>query len=101
MFNPSMKPVDFRLEKGNTLRVRVVGKDGKPIPGIFVTPDTWRGYRVLCDLGIRGRTDAEGRWAWTWAPKDAVQTDFGLTGYVNYMSIHRPAAGARRKRNTW
>ncbi len=84
---PQMKPVDFSLEKGNTLRVRVVDKDGKPISGIFVTPDTWRGRRVLCDVGIKGRTDAEGRWAWTWAPKDAVQTDFGLTGYVNYMSI--------------
>ena len=37
---PQMKPVDFSLEKGNTLRVRVVDKDGKPIHGIFVTPDT-------------------------------------------------------------
>lgn len=84
---PQIKPVDFRLEKGNTLRVRVVDKEGKPISGVFVTPDTWRGRRVLCDVGIKGRTDADGRWAWTWAPKDAVQTDFGLTGYVNYMSI--------------
>ena len=85
---PAMEPVDFQLEKGNTLRVRVVGKDGKPIPGIFVTPDTWRNQRVLCDLGIRGRTDAEGRWAWTWAPEDAVKINFGLTGRVNYMGIH-------------
>ena len=85
---PQMKPVDFSLEKGNTLRVRVVDKDGKPIHGIFVTPDTWRGRRVLCDVGVKGRTDAEGRWAWTWAPEDAVQTSFGLTGYVNYMSIY-------------
>ncbi|NQT14484.1 MAG: carboxypeptidase regulatory-like domain-containing protein, partial [Planctomycetes bacterium] len=83
-----MTPVDFQLEKGNTLRVRVVGKDGKPISGVFVTPDTWRGKRVLCDLEIRGRTDAEGRWTWTWAPKDAVKTNFGLTGRVNYMRIH-------------
>ena len=51
MFNPQMEPVDFQLEKGNALRVRVVDKDGKPIPGVFVTPDTWRGKRVLCDLG--------------------------------------------------
>ncbi len=86
-----MKPVDFQLAQGNTLRVRVVGKDGKPISGIFVTPDTWRGKRVLCDLGMRGRTDAEGRWTWTWAPKDAVETNFGLTGRVNYMRIrHLP-----------
>jgi hypothetical protein len=83
-----MKPVDFQLEKGNPLRVRVVGRDGKPIPGVFVTPDSWRGKRVLCDLDIRGRTDAEGRWTWTWAPQDTVLTDFGLTGRVNYISIH-------------
>lgn len=85
---PKMKPVDFQLEKGNSLRVRVVDKDGKPIAGVFVTPDTWHGKRVLCDLGTKGRTDAEGRWTWTWAPKDAVQTNFGLTGLANYMSIH-------------
>ena len=84
---PQIKPVDLRLEKGNSLRVRVVDKDGKPIAGIFVTPDTWRGRRVLCELPMRGHTDAEGRWAWTWAPKDAVQTNLGLTGYVNYMSV--------------
>jgi beta-lactamase regulating signal transducer with metallopeptidase domain/protocatechuate 3,4-dioxygenase beta subunit len=84
-----MEPVDFHLEKGNTLRVRVVDKEGKPIRGVFVTPETWRGRRVLYGLGIGGRTDAEGRWAWTWAPDDAVQTDFGLTGYVNYMPIRR------------
>ena len=82
-----MKPVDFRLEKGNPLRVRVVDKAGKPLRGIFVSFDTWHGRRVLCDVGIKGRTDAEGRFAWTWAPKDAVQTTFALTGYVNYMTI--------------
>ncbi len=88
---PRIEPVDFQLEKGDTLRVRVVGKDGKPIPGVFVTPDTWRGKRVLCDLKIQGRTDAEGRWTWTWAPRDIVETDFALTGRVNYISIrHLP-----------
>ena len=83
-----MKPVDFQLERGNVLRVRVVGKDGKPIRGVFVTPETWRGKRVFCDLQMRGRTDAEGRWAWTWAPKDAVETSIGLSGRVDYMSIN-------------
>ena len=66
---PPIKAVDFRLDSGNTLRLRVVDKEGKPMGGVFVTPDTWRGHRVLCDVGIAGRTDAKGRWAWTGRPR--------------------------------
>ena len=52
---PDMKPVDFRLKKGQMLRVRIVDKEDKPLEGIRIAPDTWRGYRTLCDTGIAGK----------------------------------------------
>ncbi len=79
---PGMKPVDFRLEKGHLLRLLVVDKDGHPLRGAFVSVDTWRGYRTLVDLGLAKRTDAEGRWSWSWAPKDAVGLQIDKSGYM-------------------
>ncbi len=43
---PGMKPVDFRLEPGKELRLRVVDRSGKPIPAVNVSIDRWRGVRV-------------------------------------------------------
>ena len=77
-----MKPVDFRLEKGNVLRLRIVDKDNRPIQGVFVSVDTWRGHRTLADLGLAKRTDAEGRWSWPWAPSDAVEIRLSKDGFM-------------------
>src|SRR5262249_37027060 len=40
-------PLEFRLEPGHTLRVRVVDIEGRPIPGVLFATDTWRSYRTL------------------------------------------------------
>ena len=78
----AMEPVDFHLEKGHLLRVRVVDKDNHPIPGVFMLTDTWRTHRTLVGLGIADRTDAEGRWSWAWAPADAVGMRISKDGYM-------------------
>jgi protocatechuate 3,4-dioxygenase beta subunit len=80
-------PLDFRLEKGSTLRVRVVDTAGKPVEGVRISPDTWRSHRTLCDTGIAGTTDREGRWTWTWAPKDAVEMSIYKTGYMSIRKL--------------
>ncbi|MEN6497446.1 MAG: carboxypeptidase regulatory-like domain-containing protein, partial [Thermoguttaceae bacterium] len=82
-----MAPVDFRLEKGKTLRVRVVDRENKPVEGVRIVPDTWRGYRTLVDTGIEGKTDAEGRWTLTWAPEDTVELDILKRGYMNFRRL--------------
>jgi len=87
---PGMKAVDFRLEKGSVLQVRVVDKDNKPLEGIRIAPDTWRGHRTLCDAGIGGATDRDGRWTWSWAPKDAVEMSIYRTGSMSIRN--RPLA---------
>jgi beta-lactamase regulating signal transducer with metallopeptidase domain/uncharacterized GH25 family protein len=84
---PGIKPVDFRLEKGSTLRVRVVDRDNRPLEGIYIAPDTWRGHRTLCDTGIAGRTDREGRWTWTWAPDDPVEMSILKGGRMSVRNL--------------
>jgi len=79
--------LDFRLEKGSTLRVRVVDTAGKPVEGVRISPATWRSHRTLCDTGIAGTTDREGRWTWTWAPKDAVEMSIYKTGYMSIRKL--------------
>ena len=82
-FFSKMASVDFRLEKGHALRLRIVDKEQHPLPGVFIAPDTWRGHRTLTDLGIAKRTDAEGRWTWLWAPNDSVEMQIEKDGYIS------------------
>jgi hypothetical protein len=75
-----MTPVEFKLERGHTLRARVVDKAGNPIAGAFVAADTWRGHR---SLEWRVDTDAEGRFRWDEAPADEVLIDMGKQYYMS------------------
>jgi protocatechuate 3,4-dioxygenase beta subunit len=80
--------VDFHLEMGDTIKLRVVDKDNKPISGVNISPDTWLGYRSLpSDAGIAGKTDKDGRWSWTWAPKEAVEMSVYKSGYMNIRNV--------------
>jgi hypothetical protein len=38
--------------------------------------------RTLADIGIGGKTDREGRWTWTWVPKDAVEASIIKSGFL-------------------
>ena len=42
-----MTPFDFRLEPGKELKIRFVDTAGKPIPGVYVMIDKWRGGESL------------------------------------------------------
>jgi uncharacterized GH25 family protein len=81
-----MPPVDFRLEKGGVIRIKAVDKAGKPVEGANISPDHWRNCRNLIDAGIAGKTDKDGLWTWTWAPKDAVEMSIKKTGYMSIFS---------------
>lgn len=88
--------VDFRLKKGQTLRIRVVDKQGKPIAGARAIPETWRGCRSLMGLYegmIPVTADEQGRIAWNGAPDDEVLYDVYQRGY---MSVRRRPLKARK-----
>jgi sugar lactone lactonase YvrE/peroxiredoxin/uncharacterized GH25 family protein len=74
-----MKPIDFRLELGHTIKGRIVDTNGNPISGAFVAADTWRGHR---SIDWRVNTDANGRFYWKDAPNDEVLFDMGRDGYM-------------------
>ena len=100
---PGMKPVDFRLEPGKELRVRFVDRPGKPIPGVSVTIDRWRGGESLynhrhpnvLDTQIPNQTDEAGLYLWTWAPDDSVTYQFWKEGYVS-QEVDLTATGSEQ-----
>ena len=44
---PGMKPVEFRLGPGHTIRGRVVNPAGKPLDGVTVQAMNWKGHSSL------------------------------------------------------
>jgi RNA polymerase sigma factor (sigma-70 family) len=76
--NAQTAPLDIRLAPGNTIRIRVVDADGKPIAGARIVADTWRAHR---SIEWETNTDNEGRCVWTSAPPDAVQFAIGKAGF--------------------
>ena len=69
----AMPPVDFQLEPGRTIRVRVVDAGGKPVPETHIFFQSWRGDDRDCELGaVHEYTDPNGVWEWHEAPADEV-----------------------------
>ncbi|HEY7120113.1 MAG TPA: carboxypeptidase regulatory-like domain-containing protein, partial [Tepidisphaeraceae bacterium] len=72
--------IEFRLAPGHVVHGRVVDPDGKPLAGVMIATDTWRGNRALM---FRANTDGQGRWTWNEAPADEVLTDILKQGFMD------------------
>ena len=87
---PAMGPANFRLEPGKELRLRFVDGSGATVPGVSVQVEKWRGGESLynhkhpnvLDTEIPRAAGEDGRYAWTWAPDDAVTYQFWKKGYA-------------------
>ena len=77
---PQLRPLEVRLRRGNTIRGRVVDKQGEPVAGASVRAELWRGYR---SLEWHTETDAEGRFVWSSAPPDEVQLSVSKKGFMS------------------
>jgi uncharacterized GH25 family protein len=68
-----MKPVDFRLKPGNTLRVRILDEHGRPAPKATINIQDWRGGFdfFLFDQAPR-EADTDGVWEWHEAPAEEM-----------------------------
>ena len=71
--------LEFRLEPGKVLKLRVVDDRGNPLEGVMVVTDTWRGYRTL---EYNRRTGSDGTLQWDSAPADTVLFDLLKQGYM-------------------
>jgi protocatechuate 3,4-dioxygenase beta subunit len=80
-----MAPVDFQLEKGRLLRIRVVDGDGKPVAGASVWARSWRNGAPLQRLAPSETTDEQGEWSWDGAPADELTFAFCKLGYMEVI----------------
>jgi thiol-disulfide isomerase/thioredoxin len=86
---PSLQEVDFQLESGNPIRIKIVDPLGKPVPSAYVGIGQWRGTEAIynekhpnvSDSDIPRRADEDGIYTWDWAPADGVQYRIGAKGY--------------------
>ncbi len=87
-YAPELKPLDeidmaghltVKLKPPRSLAGRVVDTNGEPIPDVFVSVDTWRGFR---SLGVFFKSDAEGRFLWLDAPPETILINARRTGFV-------------------
>lgn len=96
---------DFRLKAGKTLRIRFEDDSGKPIPGVGVLIEGWRGgkslynqkHPIVLDTKIPGMADKNGIYQWNWAPDDPVYYYFGKAGYEERRSQPLTADGTEQK----
>ena len=95
-----MDPVDFEMVGGETIKIKFVDQEGKPIPEVYVGVKKWRGVESIynhqhpnvIDSKIPIQADANGVYIWNWAPEDEVTFTFGQLGYVNKRGVTLSAA---------
>jgi protocatechuate 3,4-dioxygenase beta subunit len=69
---PGMKPVDFRLPPGLSVRIRVVDDKGRPVPNARIFLQPFSLYEID---GLKPFTDEDGRWEWNEAPREEFVAD--------------------------
>lgn len=69
------------LERGHTVRGRVVDEGGKPLKGVDVIERRWREQTSRLGLGMK--TGADGRFKLTDLPSDPIDYDFDKDGFVS------------------
>ncbi|MBT7304622.1 MAG: carboxypeptidase regulatory-like domain-containing protein, partial [Victivallales bacterium] len=90
---PGMADVTVSLELGKMIRGRVVAPDGTPLAGAWVQAGRWR---RSCSISWHATTDAEGRFVWHGAPKDAVTFGFSKSGYMK--RLEHPLTASEKER---
>ena len=79
-----MGPVEFELGPARTIRGRVLDLEDKPVQGVWVVADTWRGHR---SIRWRSETNSGGYFEWNEAPADEVLFDLGKEGYMYVREV--------------
>ena len=84
--------VDLQLRKGEMIRLRVIDKQGKPMPGVVVSTVFNNAYHEALMLDYESSierdhdrhmvADAKGRWSRLWIPKDVLTLLISKPGYA-------------------
>ncbi len=73
---PGMGPVDFKLKRGGTVRIRVVDVKGNPVPKARIFFQRWRGQFEYFEFNhVSQYANEKGEWVWNEAPLDEFSAD--------------------------
>lgn len=74
---PEPEPVNFAMQPGRTVRIRVLDNQGRPVHKASIFFQKWRGERYeYFELDHVSRyADENGLWVWNEAPVDDLQAD--------------------------
>jgi hypothetical protein len=73
---PEMGPLDFQMQPGGNVRVRVLDEHGKPVPKARIFFQGWRGRFHYFEFDhVSQYADAQGVWVWNEAPLDEFEAD--------------------------
>jgi beta-lactamase regulating signal transducer with metallopeptidase domain len=75
--NPDLEPVDFKLQPGGKVRIRVVDEQGRPQPKSRIFFQRWRGqmFQYFEFDHVNQYSDENGVWEWNEAPRDGFEAD--------------------------
>jgi len=92
---PGMRPVDFQMKPGGTVRVQVLDEHGKPIPKSRIFFQEWRGRFQYFEFDhVSQYADNNGIWEWKEAPLDEFKADICRPGG---MQLGRQSLVARKE----
>ncbi len=92
----NLEPVDFVMQPGGHVRVRVIDQDGNPVPRATVFFQGWREpvFRYFEFQNVNWIADENGVWEWNEAPLDEFKADIG---HRNGMGLSNQAMKAREE----
>ena len=79
-----LEPLEFQLQAGHKIHIKVVDPDGEPIENAHISADTWQELRTI---SLRTNADANGEFVWKDAPPEPVEFDVLKTGYVANRNV--------------
>ncbi len=85
---PGAPPVDIKLGAPRTIQGRVVDQHDKPVAGVTVHADGWRGALTL---DWKAETGNDGRFRWDDAPRDSVWITAYRDGFISLRNRDVPA----------
>ncbi len=78
---PEMGPVDFEMQPGGKVHIRVLDENDKPIPKARIFFQWWRhGQAYFPFAHVNEYADSNGVWEWNEAPHDEFQADICRPG---------------------
>jgi len=85
------RTMDFQLNEGRPLTVRITNNKDKPVAKVWIFPSAWRdgtdGLTILREHGIPEYTNENGIWRWDHAPiGEKIQYDILARGYMDVRS---------------